>query len=101
MATGSERSEQSQKGSQSMKTSCLFSFLFTVLIVGANLLRADNWPQWRGPKGTGISAEKDLPIKWSSNDNVRWRAELPGPGNASPIAWGDRVFITQAVQSDN
>src|SRR5437868_4890523 len=57
---------------------------------------ANNWPAWRGPDGTGVSPEKDLPLKWSTNENVHWRINLPGPGNASPIIWGKRVFVAQA-----
>src|ERR1043166_2347330 len=62
---------------------------------------ASNWPGWRGPMGTGISTEKDLPLKWSTSENVRWRVALPGPGNSSPIIWGNRVFIAQFVEKEN
>src|SRR4051812_49341665 len=56
-----------------------------------------NWPAWRGPLGTGICEEKNLPEKWSSTENVKWRVALPEPGNSTPIVWGERVFLTQAV----
>lgn len=58
--------------------------------------RADNWPNWRGPTGTGASEETDLPLTWSDTENVRWKVKLPSAGNSTPIVWGDRVFITQA-----
>jgi len=58
----------------------------------------DNWPQWRGPAGTGVSAEKNLPLHWGTNENVRWRVPLPERGNSTPIVWGKRVFLTQAVE---
>jgi outer membrane protein assembly factor BamB len=58
---------------------------------------AANWPAWRGPLGTGITEEKNLPTKWSTTENVKWRVPLPEPGNSTPIVWGDRVFLTQAV----
>src|SRR5208337_1297837 len=61
---------------------------------------AGNWPAWRGPEGTGVSLEKDLPQTWGTNQNVRWRVALPGPGNSSPIVWGNRVFIAQAIKSE-
>jgi len=57
--------------------------------------RADNWPAWRGVNGAGVTAETDLPVKWSSTENVRWKVKLPSAGNSTPIIWGDRVFITQ------
>jgi outer membrane protein assembly factor BamB len=59
--------------------------------------RADNWPAWRGPTGDGQCAERDLPLKWSANENVRWKVKLPGPGNSTPVVWGERVFVTQAT----
>lgn len=62
---------------------------------------AANWPGWRGGDGQGISADTQLPVAWSETNNVRWRVELPGPGNASPIVWGDRVFVAQAVKAEN
>src|SRR5262249_42487796 len=59
--------------------------------------RADNWPAWRGPGGQGQCAEKDLPLTWSTTDNVKWKARLPGPGDSTPVVWGNRVFLTQAT----
>jgi outer membrane protein assembly factor BamB len=58
--------------------------------------RADNWPAWRGPGGQGHCAEKNLPLKWSATENVRWKIALPGSGNSTPIVWGDEIFVTQA-----
>ena len=58
---------------------------------------AANWPGWRGPEGTGIAVDKALPLTWSATENVRWRTELPERGNSSPIVWGDKVFVTQAL----
>ena len=53
------------------------------------------WGQWRGPQGTGISDDNDLPIEWDDS-NVVWTTELEGRGQSSPIAWGDRIFLTTA-----
>jgi len=57
-----------------------------------------NWPQWRGPEGSGISAERGLPEEWGETKNVRWKTPLPGKGHSSPIVWGKRVFLTTAVE---
>ena len=57
---------------------------------------ADNWPAWRGPTGDGVCREKSVPLTWSRDENVVWRAELPGPGNSTPIIWENRVFVTCA-----
>jgi outer membrane protein assembly factor BamB len=57
---------------------------------------ADNWPGWRGPDGNGHSPQKELPLRWTTTENVRWKVPLPDEGNSSPIVWGQRVFLTQA-----
>ncbi len=49
----------------------------------------------------GVTTDKSLPVKWSTNENVRWRTPLPERGNSSPIVWGNRVFVTQAITADN
>jgi outer membrane protein assembly factor BamB len=73
-----------------------FVLLGSVLLCVTSALAA-NWPAWRGPTGDGISPEKDLPLTWSATENVQWKVELPEPGNSSPIVWGSRVFLAQAV----
>lgn len=66
--------------------------LLAVLILALPVQAAD-WPQFRGD-GTGISSEKELPTKWSKDDNVRWKVELPGRGLSSPVIVGDRLYVT-------
>ena len=61
---------------------------------------AANWPQWRGPDGSGISNEKNLPAAWTPTTNIKWKAAIPGRGHSSPIVWGNRVFVTTAVEGD-
>ena len=56
-----------------------------------------NWPQWRGPHATGVSHTANPPLEWSETKNVRWKVEIPGRGFASPVVWGDRVFVLTAV----
>lgn len=58
----------------------------------------ENWAQWRGPRGQGVSAETGVPTRWSATENVRWKTEIVGRGHSSPIVWGDRVFLTTAVE---
>jgi outer membrane protein assembly factor BamB len=62
-------------------------------VLGA-ALGADNWPQWRGPEGVGVTREAGLPERWSATENVAWRVGLPGLGVSTPVVWGDRVFVT-------
>ena len=61
---------------------------------------AANWPQWRGPDGSGISTEKNLPATWTPTTNIKWKAAIPGRGHSSPIVWGNRIFVTTAVEGD-
>lgn len=79
-----------------MNTSLRFLSILGLTAFASSAFAA-NWPAWRGPLGTGISEETNLPEKWSQTENVKWRVELPEPGNSTPIVWGDRVFLTQAV----
>src|SRR5260221_114893 len=69
------------------------------LLAAANVSAAD-WPQWRGPAGTGVSTEKKLPTNWSNHQNVRWQMTLPDRGNSTPVVWGNRVFLTQAIEKE-
>jgi outer membrane protein assembly factor BamB len=57
---------------------------------------ASPWPRFRGPNGTGIADDKDVPIQWNAQEGVLWKIELPGLGNSSPIIWGDRLFVQSA-----
>ena len=57
---------------------------------------SDNWPQWRGASGNGVSSESNLPTRWGKDD-VAWKAPLKGLGVSSPIVWGDRVFVTSQL----
>jgi outer membrane protein assembly factor BamB len=76
---------------------CLRALCLSLLFTGVAI--ADNWPRWRGPRGDGHCAEENVPLKWSKADNVRWKVALPQGGNSSPIVWGDRIFITQALDA--
>lgn len=72
--------------------------LLSVCVAG--ICRAADWPEWRGPLGTGVSEETNLPVKWSPTENVRWRVALPERGNSTPIVCTSRVFLTQAAGKD-
>jgi len=70
-----------------------------MLLIGTGRVSAQNWPGWRGD-GRGVSAEKNLPLRWSEQENVKWKTPIPGAGHSSPIVWGSRVFVTTAVAED-
>ena len=56
-------------------------------------LSAENWPQWRGPAMNGISAEKGLPLKWSTEENIAWKLSMPGRSGSTPIIWNETIFL--------
>jgi outer membrane protein assembly factor BamB len=62
--------------------------------VPATQCRGEGWPQWRGSRGDGISAETGLPTSWSKTENVAWRTPLPGRAGATPCVSGDRIYLT-------
>ena len=72
--------------------------MFALVLILCALTVVDNWPQWRGPRGQGVSDEKNLPLEWSPTKNIKWKAAIPGRGHSSPIVWGNRVFLTTAVE---
>lgn len=76
----------------------LFVLVTTVALA---LHAADNWPNWRGPNLNGTSTATDLPTRWSTEENVVWRTELPSWAAATPIIWGDTVFITSAEEGSS
>ncbi len=57
----------------------------------------DDWPQWRGPLGTGVSPAAQPPIEWSETSHIRRKTPLPGKGHSTPIVWGERIFLTAAL----
>ena len=59
---------------------------------------ADNWPQFRGPAASGVSANSGLPDTWSAAEHIEWKTEIPGRGWSSPIVWGEKIFVTTAVK---
>jgi outer membrane protein assembly factor BamB len=71
---------------------------FAALILISSLsLFSENWPGWRGSTGDGISTEKGIPVKWTATENIAWKTPIPGKGHASPVVWGDQVFLTTCL----
>ena len=73
-----------------------FGVTFLVLAIAVVSVRAENWPQWRGPSANGVSAETNLPLRWSATENVVWKLALPAWSGSTPIVWGDRIFLNVA-----
>jgi outer membrane protein assembly factor BamB len=58
-------------------------------LMAVAICAAENWPQFRGPRGDGTSSES-----FSGPLRQHWKVQLPGPGHSSPVVWGDRIFLT-------
>jgi outer membrane protein assembly factor BamB len=74
-------------------------FIRSISILLAGLLiipsvRADAWPQFRGPDSSGVSKEKGLPVKWGDKEGIRWKVDLPGRGLSNPVIAAGRVYVT-------
>jgi outer membrane protein assembly factor BamB len=88
-----------------MKTSSIIKLIlvivfFSSVVVLTSTAGAANWPQWRGPGGTGVSAEKNLPAEWGPAKNIRWKTPLAGRGHSSPVVWENKIFLTTAIEGD-
>jgi len=76
------------------------SILLTALLSSTALAAPNSdqgWSQWRGPLGTGAAPAANPPLKWSDSENIRWKVEVPGAGNGSPVVWEDRVYVMTAI----
>ena len=74
-----------------MHRHCLALIVATLF---AGPVHADNWPQWRGPRGDGSVPGSGYPTKWSDTENVLWKVALPGWGTSTPAVWENRIFVT-------
>ena len=74
--------------------------ILAVSVLSLSVVRAENWPQWRGPNLNGVSNEKNLPVKWSAEENVAWKVAMPGLSGSTPVIWRDRIFVSVA-EADN
>jgi outer membrane protein assembly factor BamB len=70
-----------------------------LLVIGCTAAAnsAGDWPQFRGPNGSAVSTDTNLPVEWGADKNVAWKVKVPGYGWSSPVVWGDRVFLTTAI----
>jgi outer membrane protein assembly factor BamB len=67
------------------------------LLLATSRASAEDWPQFRGPRGDGTSTEIHISTHWSATENITWKVELPGIGHSSPIVVGDRIFLTTCL----
>ena len=75
------------------RASCVAGMLALLLILEAG---AQEWTRFRGPNGTGISDAKGIPVAWTEKD-FKWKVATPGESHSQPVLWGDKIFLTSAV----
>jgi outer membrane protein assembly factor BamB len=76
-----------------MKCGALGLVIVTALLTSLPAWAGD-WPQFRGPGGRGVSDETGLPVHWGPDQNIRWKADLPGRGLSSPVVARGKVYVT-------
>lgn len=69
-------------------------------VVVSSVAVADDWPQWRGPKSDGHSAEKGIPTEWGAEKNLAWKLKMPGIGAGTPVVAGSNIFLTSVAGED-
>lgn len=84
-----------------MTTRQLVNFLCALLMLTTAAAHAENWPQWRGPHFNGSTTSDQYPADWSPTSNVAWAADMPGPSAATPVVWGDKIFVSSTDASTN
>jgi outer membrane protein assembly factor BamB len=80
------------------------TLLFTISILGLSPIttRAQNWPSFRGPNASGVAEGTKLPVTWDGEkaQNIIWKTAIPGLSHASPIVWGNRIYVITAISSN-
>lgn len=75
----------------------LFPLILSGILCLPAIVGAEDWPQFRGPGGTGQSTESQIPTEWSARKNLQWKIKIPGYAWSCPIIWGDKVIVTTAI----
>jgi outer membrane protein assembly factor BamB len=87
---------RSEKGVPRCRPShaCLWFFALFYISLPASGVKGEDWPQFRGPGGSGVSRGPAPPTEWGKHKNIRWKAPLPGKGRSNPVIAGGKVFVT-------
>ncbi len=88
-----------------LQPTLLYSLLLSTalaLVPNLELSANQNWPSWRGDNAaSGKVTGGKLPLEWAPDKNVVWRIDLPDRSNSTPVIWGDRIFVAQAIEAEN
>src|SRR6185503_11126173 len=77
------------------------TILFTLLLSLTTAAYAQDWPSFRGSNASGVAEGAKTPASWDAEKsvNILWKIKIPGLAHSSPIAWGDRLFVTTAIST--
>lgn len=84
-----------------LKAICSGSVLASTLISSLTANGANDWPEFRGPTGQGLSTATNVPISWSATSNIAWKATIPGEGWSSPVLVDGKIYLTSALNESN
>lgn len=87
--------------SPSLRSPLLLLAVSFLLADGLGAAAVSSWPVWRGTSGQGIAPGAQPPLKWSDNENVKWKTPIPGLGFSTPIIWDNRIFLLTAVKVED
>ena len=72
--------------------------LLAAILAAGHVDAGQDWPQFRGPRGDGTSAARNVPLTWSESNNIAWKVAVPGRGRSSPVVMKDRIWLTTAIE---
>jgi len=84
-----------------MRTTVVFALLLVLFSLCNASFAEENWPQWRGPEQRGVASAGNYPVRFSPEENVAWKIALPGRGCSTPAVWGERIFVTCAIEDQD
>ena len=70
---------------------------FSLSAAGAETTKTAGWPQWRGPLASGEAPNAQPPTSWAEDRNIKWKVQVPGFGNSTPVIWGNRIYLATAI----
>ncbi|MFO0866180.1 MAG: PQQ-binding-like beta-propeller repeat protein [Gemmataceae bacterium] len=75
----------------------VFAVILAAVSLSVALAHAEPWSRFRGPNGSGVSDDAQVPSKFSDKENLAWKTAIPGVGEGSPIVWEDRIFLQNST----
>lgn len=79
------------------------SVLSLLILFFSTTSYAQNWPSFRGPNASGVAEGSNPPTTWDVDkaENVIWKTPVPGLSHASPVVWGNHIFVITAISDDS